>query len=81
MVEVADSSLYFDLTKKAGLYARAGIPEYWVANVNGRRFYVLREPRDGEYQSVTENAAHETVSPMAAPDAKFLVGLAFPSAE
>jgi Uma2 family endonuclease len=34
VVEVADSSLTFDLTVKAALYARAGIVEYWVLDVS-----------------------------------------------
>jgi Uma2 family endonuclease len=36
VVEVSYTSLRYDLTTKAGLYARAGIAEYWVVNVNGR---------------------------------------------
>src|SRR5258708_7496245 len=35
VVEVADSTLGFDLTKKARLYARAGIVEYWVLERRG----------------------------------------------
>src|ERR1019366_10329935 len=34
----------FDLTVKAGLYARAGIVEYWVLDLTGRRLIVHREP-------------------------------------
>jgi Uma2 family endonuclease len=44
VLEVADTTLRFDLTVKAGLYARAGIVEYWVVDVNGRRLIVHREP-------------------------------------
>lgn len=36
VVEVADTSIKFDLEVKSALYARAGIPEYWVADVNAR---------------------------------------------
>ncbi len=36
VVEIADTSLAFDLTVKAALYARAGIAEYWVLDVPGR---------------------------------------------
>jgi len=35
-VEVADTSLDHDLGRKARMYARQGVPEYWVADVNGR---------------------------------------------
>ena len=32
VIEVADSSLEYDLAEKASLYAEAGVPEYWVVN-------------------------------------------------
>ena len=31
-MEVADSSLAKDRLRKSGLYARAGIAEYWIVN-------------------------------------------------
>lgn len=44
LVEVADSSLFFDTTTKAELYATAGVPEYWVLDVDGRQLHVFRGP-------------------------------------
>lgn len=35
MVEVADASLDYDLTKKVPLYAKAGVPEVWVQDLLG----------------------------------------------
>lgn len=67
VVEVSDSSLAFDLRKKAQLYARAGIIEYWVVNVNRQRLIVHRDPSDGAYTSITEYAGSEQVTPVAAP--------------
>ncbi len=52
VVEVADSSRQFDLTVKAQLYARAGIAEYWVADITTRRIYVHRDPGSAKYSSV-----------------------------
>jgi Uma2 family endonuclease len=78
VVEVADSSLSFDLTVKARLYARAGISEYWVADVNTKRIYVHRNPGSGKYGSVVIYSEQEIVSPLTAPHAEFLVGTAFP---
>ena len=37
MVEVSDTTLNFDLSVKAPLYARAGILEYWVMDIQARR--------------------------------------------
>src|SRR5579863_7440138 len=77
VVEIADSTLFFDLGKKALLYARAGIPEYWVLDVNGRRMIVHREPADGKYTSVVVYREDESVAPLAAPESEFRVAVAF----
>jgi Uma2 family endonuclease len=76
-VEVADSTLSFDLGKKAPLYARAGIPEYWILDVNGRRLIVHRDPAGGKYASVIVYHEHESVAPLAAPGSMFRVADAF----
>jgi Uma2 family endonuclease len=44
VVEVADSTLVFDRDIKGGLYARAGIPEYWIVNLVERQIEVYRDP-------------------------------------
>src|ERR1700756_4560951 len=44
VVEVANTSLGFDLGAKANLYARAGIVDYWVLDIAGRRMIVHRSP-------------------------------------
>jgi Uma2 family endonuclease len=79
VVEVADSSLGFDLKVKAALYARAGIVEYWVIDVTGRRLLVHRNPQSGTYMDVAAYSEHESVSPLAAPQAQFRVADAFPA--
>jgi Uma2 family endonuclease len=43
-VEVAETSLAYDLSTKAELYATAGIPEYWVVDLEGRQLHVFRDP-------------------------------------
>ena len=44
-VEVAESSLAFDRRDKGSLYARAGIPDYWIVNLGERVLEVYRESR------------------------------------
>lgn len=68
VVEIADTSLPFDLTIKAPLYARAGVVEYWVLDLVGRRLLVHRNPEDGRYGSVVSYDEQESVAPLAAPD-------------
>jgi Uma2 family endonuclease len=79
VVEIADTTLGFDLTTKAALYARADIQEYWVLDVAQRRMVVHRDPAAGRYQSIQLFNEDERITPLAAPDHAFLVADAFPS--
>jgi Uma2 family endonuclease len=78
VVEIADTTLSFDLTIKAALYARAGIVEYWILDIPGRRLLVHRDPRAGQYRSVVAYGELETVAPLSAPDSPFRIADAFP---
>jgi Uma2 family endonuclease len=69
VVEVADSSLDFDTKEKRLLYARAGIREYWVVDVSGRRLLVYRDPQAGDYATQQALGPADAVSPLAAPAA------------
>jgi len=73
LIEVADTSVAFDTTTKARLYARAGIADYWVVDVNARRLLVFRDPLGGSYQTITQYEAAESVSPLAAPEASLRI--------
>jgi len=53
VIEVADTSVEYDRRKKLPLYARAGIPEVWLADLPEARFEIHTQPRGGEYQSTT----------------------------
>ena len=78
VVEIADTTLNFDLTVKAALYARAGISDYWVLDVPGRRLIVHRDAQSGSYASIMAYSERESVAPLAAPQAAFKVADAFP---
>lgn len=85
VVEVADSSLRLDRRFKTGLYARAGLPEYWIANLVDRVLEVHREPADepdsvfgAVYRSVEVLRAGATVTPLAAPAARIAVATLLP---
>ncbi len=79
--EVSDSTLDYDLYSKAGLYARAGIPEYWVIDIPGRKLYVHRNPSIGEYQSITVHSDTENVSLSSKPDALVQVSEFLPNSK
>jgi Uma2 family endonuclease len=45
LIEVADSTLKRDRELKAPAYARSGIQDYWILDVNQQRLYVFRSPK------------------------------------
>lgn len=51
MVEVADSTLERDRTLKRQIYARAGIPTYWIANLVNGQLEIYTQPTPDGYQS------------------------------
>ncbi len=60
-VEVADSSVRQDTGLKRLLYARAGVPEYWVLDIPSRKLLVYRKPEGGEFQEAVELSDAEFV--------------------
>jgi Uma2 family endonuclease len=78
VAEVSDSTLAFDLSTKAGLYARAGIVEYWVLDVTGRSLTVHREPSGGSYRSIVRYAADESVATLTKPAERVIVSALLP---
>jgi Uma2 family endonuclease len=59
VIEVAYSTLAYDAGTKAALYARAGIPEYWVVDLGGGALIVHREPAADGYREIVRHAAPE----------------------
>jgi Uma2 family endonuclease len=83
VVEIADSTLSRDLGQKATLYARAGIPEYWVVDISNRRVHVHLSPSIdlGEWQGVQIYEETETVFLVAQPQSFIIVRDLLPTAE
>ncbi len=78
LVEVADSTLNRDCKLKARTYAKAGIVDYWVQDVNTRRVYVFREPGEANYQQEIILDEDATLSPLAFPEIEVQVNQLFP---
>ena len=68
----------FDQGPKARLYARAGIPEYWVVDVKACQIIVHRVPANGTYAMIAAYDKGETIAPLAAPDSALAVSTIFP---
>jgi Uma2 family endonuclease len=80
IVEISDSTLRKDRILKAHIYARAGIADYWILNLNDRQLEVHRNPvpdasRKGRYRyaDVTVVPADGHATPLAAPGAVIAV--------
>jgi Uma2 family endonuclease len=73
LIEVSDSTLAFDQSTKLSLYARYGVNEYWVVDVEGKRVAVYREPSAQGYVRKLEFSASHKVSPLAFPSLEIAV--------
>jgi Uma2 family endonuclease len=80
-IEVASSSLHYDRSVKAALYAESGVPEYWLVDVVHRAVEVYSRPVKGKYQRMTTHAGREVISPRAFPDVTVRVAALFPFAK
>jgi Uma2 family endonuclease len=77
LAEVSHATLQFDLTTKALLYAKAGISEYWVLDVEERHVVVHREPTPEGYRNITFHGEEEAISPLARPESPLSVSKLF----
>lgn len=66
-VEVADSSLRWDLGRKALIYANFGIPELWVIDAIKRIIHVHRAPGLEGYGEISEVANDSALKSVAVP--------------
>jgi Uma2 family endonuclease len=68
VVEVADTTLRYDRQRKASVYARGGITDYWIVNLIDRVVEVYREPVQGDdgwyYRLIRAYTPGEIVAPL-----------------
>jgi Uma2 family endonuclease len=67
LIEVGDTTAARDRNVKVPLYARHGVPEVWLIDLQALRLEMYREPSDGAYRECLRPALDETVSPEGAP--------------
>ncbi len=80
IVEVADTSLAYDRSEKASLYAKAGIPDYWILNLIDRQLEVRRGPGPDAtpsfgfgYADVKVLPSVDSITPLSMPQATVAV--------
>jgi Uma2 family endonuclease len=84
-IEVAQSSLSFDRQHKGSLYARAGVPDYWIVNLVEGVLEVYRDaapdasaPYGWRYRSLETVSPPAVVTPLALPSSPIAVGALLP---
>ncbi len=78
VVEVSDSTLRFDIETKIPLYARFGIAEAWVVDVQARVLRVFRDPGASGYRTSLVVSGGESVNALALPAVVVAVSALFP---
>lgn len=73
VVEVADASLRYDRDIKVRLYARAGIQETWLVDLQNERVDVFTHPTPQGYRASRQNRRGDRLTSRALPAASFLV--------
>lgn len=68
LIEVSDSTLEFDRNQKLPAYARAGVPEVWIIDLNAGAVEVYRDPHFLGFESKSVFRSREVARPMAFPD-------------
>lgn len=80
IVEISDATLNYDRSRKASLYAKNKIQDYWIVNLRDRRLEIYRRPMKEEtsfygfsYAETRIFKETEKVSPLAKPEAKIKI--------
>jgi len=73
IAEMADSTLRDDNRRKIPRYARAGIPEVWLIDLEQLLVTIYREPSPDGYLSKAEVGRNGVLAPLAFPDARIPV--------
>ena len=73
LIEVADSSRDVDLGAKRELYARAGIPEFWIVDLITDGVLVCRNPGGDRYEAITR------IEPVGVLEVEGLPGVTIPA--
>jgi Uma2 family endonuclease len=71
VVEVAHTSLAYDKRIKAPIYARHGVSEYWIVDVNARVTWVYTGPGAEGWSSMVKRGAQEALTTPTLPDFSF----------
>jgi Uma2 family endonuclease len=73
VLEVSDTTLRYDRNRKRPLYAKSGVPEVWIENLQSDVIFVYRKPGPSGYAKALTFRRGESLSLAAFPDITFTV--------
>ena len=73
IVEISDTTLAMDQTRKLAKYAKSNVPEYWIEDLKRQLLHVYRDPAGSEYNTHLTLQRNDTVSALAFPGVQFKV--------
>jgi Uma2 family endonuclease len=67
VIEFAESSIDYDRDIKTRVYAKAGVAEYWLVNLNEDEVHVHVDPSNGVYRAATSYRRGQSLAPRSLP--------------
>ena len=74
LVEISNRSLKLDLEQKSVIYARNGVPEYWIIDLVNQQLIVQTQPNNSSYAQI-QRLTSGTISPQAFSDLEIALDL------
>lgn len=68
IIEIAQSSIDYDREVKARIYARMGIVEYWLADLDENLLSCYSAPTDGAYLGLQQYHRGQSIAPLMLPE-------------
>ncbi|WP_330204563.1 Uma2 family endonuclease [Cyanobacterium sp. Dongsha4] len=72
LIEVSNKTLSYDLNEKKKTYAKEGIKEYWVVDINSRQIHVFFNPESDNYL-VNKTLSKGTLKIQSFPDLELVI--------
>lgn len=73
VIEVSDTTVRYDRNRKMPLYAKSGVPELWIENLQENVILVYRNPGPETFETSSVFRRGESISPAAFPEIVFKV--------
>ena len=78
LIEVADTTVHYDREVKIPLYARHGIPEVWLIDLQQERVEIYLKPSSNGYLQILRPAKDERITPSLLPGVSILIADLWP---